>query len=183
MSEEMLESPSDVMVEELAQLPVTHAPTMGALKTVSYTHLDMIDFMLCNPSCSLKDLALRYGYTAAWISNVRASDAWKAAFAKRRAETTDDIVEGTIKERMEGVTMLSLERLQEKLEAPVVSDNVVLKAVELGAKGMGLGGNAPVSQIPAADHLAQLANRLIDLQDGIRAKVVEGTVLEEGEEG
>ena len=169
------------MVEELEQLPVNHAPTMGALQKVSYTHLDMIDYMLCNPACSLSDLAMRYGYTAAWISNVRASDAWKAAFAKRRAETTDDIVEGTIKERMEGITMLSLERLQEKLEAPVVSDNVVLKAVELGAKGMGLGGNAPVSQVPAADHLAQLANRLIDLQDGIRSKVIEGTVIKEGE--
>lgn len=172
---------SDVMVEELTQLPVTHAPTMGALQKVSYTHLDMIDYMICNPACSLSDLAARYGYTAGWISNVRASDAWKAAFAKRRAEMTDDIVEGTVKERMEGITLLSLERLKEKLEAPVVADNVVLKAVELGAKGMGLGGNAPVSQTPAADHLAHLAERLVKLQDNVRGRLIEGTVIKEGE--
>ena len=168
------------MLEEVENLPVTHAPTMGNLQKVKYTHLDMIDFMICNPACSMNELAMRYGYSAGWISNIRASDAWKAAFAKRRAEVTDDVVEGNVKERMEGITLLSLEKLREKLEAPVVSDNVVLKAVELGAKGMGLGGNAPITQIPAADHLAQLANRLIDLQTGIREKVIEGTVIEEG---
>ena len=162
-----------------------HAPTMGNIAKVSYTHLDMIDYMLCNPACSLRDLAVRYGYTIGWISNVRASDAWKAAFAKRRAEMTDDVVEGTIRERMEGLTMLSLERLQEKLSAPVVSDNVVLKAVELGARGMGLGSDAPSSQIPAADHLAQLANRLIDLQTQVRKRpgaVVEGEFSDNGED-
>lgn len=164
------------MLEEIS----THAPTMGNLQKVSYTHLDMIDYMICNPACSLSDLALRYGYTAGWISNVRASDAWKAAFAKRRAEMTDDVVEGTVKERMEGITLLSLEKLKEKLEAPVVSDNVVLKAVELGAKGMGLGGNAVPDRPTGADHLAHLADRLIDLQSKVREKPVEGTTIEQG---
>ena len=170
------------MLEEVENLPVTHAPTMGALQKVNYTHLDMIDYMLCNPACSLNDLALRYGYTAGWISNVRASDAWKAAFAKRRAEVTDDVIEENIKERMEGITMVSLEHRKEQLEAPVVADNVVLKAVELGAKGMGLGGNAPVTQLPAADHLEFLSKRLVALQKKVRTEIIEGEVIvEEGE--
>jgi len=72
-----------------------------------------------------------------------------------------------VEERFKGITLLSLERLKQKLEAPQVSDNVVLRAVELGAKALAVGGNAaPV--IPQGDHLAQLANRLIDLQSRVR---------------
>ena len=166
-----------LMLEEIEQTPGRPAPTMGNLAKVSYTHLDMIDFMLCNPGCRLEDLARRYGYSIGWICNVQASDAWKSAFAKRRGDMTDELVEQNVKERMEGITILSLERLKQKLEAPVVSDNVVLRAVELGAKAMGVGGNAPTQQTPAADHLAQLANRLIDLQSKVRARTFDGEVV------
>ena len=147
------------------------APTMGRLGRVKYTHLDMIDYILANPAASLSELAVRYGYTVPWISNVMASDAWKAAMHARRAEMVDPVLVATITERFEGMTRQSLERLQEKLAAPNVSDNVVLKALELGAKGLGIGGNAPPPPPPAADHLAQLANRLIALQSSIRQGV------------
>lgn len=147
------------------------APTMGRLDKVKYTHMDMIDYILANPAAPLKELAARYGYTVPWISNVMASDAWKAAMHARRAEMVDPVLVATITERFEGMTRQSLERLQEKLAAPNVSDNVVLKALELGAKGLGIGGNAPPPPPPAADHLAQLANRLIALQSGIRQGV------------
>ena len=80
------------------------------------------------------------------------------------------VLVATVNERFKGLTLRSLDRLMEKLDAPQVSDNVVLKAVELGAKAMGVGGNA-APQPPAADHLAQLANRLIDLQANIRKGV------------
>ena len=157
------------MVEELTALPATHAPTMGNLAKVSYTHLDMIDFMLMHPGWKLEDLAKRYGYSIGWICNIQASDAWKSAFAARRAEIMDPVVENNVKERMEGITLLSLERLKQKLEAPVVSDQVVLRAVELGARGLGLGGNAaPVPPPTAGDHLARLAERLIELQSKVR---------------
>lgn len=165
-----------LMLDELEHLPARSAPTMGNVAKVSYTHLDMIDFMLCNPGCTLADLARRYGYSVGWICNVQASDAWKSAFAKRRGDMTDAVVEQNVKERLEGITILSLERLKQKLEAPMVSDNVVLRAVELGAKAMGVGGNAPTQQTPAADHLAQLANRLIDLQSKVRGRTLEGEV-------
>jgi hypothetical protein len=146
------------------------AATMGKLEKISYTHEDMIDFLIANPHVSQGQLAARYGYTQGWISNVMASDAWQARYAARRAELADPVVCATMEERFRGLTILSMQRLQEKLEAPQVSDNVVLKAVELGAKALGVGGNAPPPP-PAADHLAQLANRLIDLQSNIRKGV------------
>lgn len=168
-------------LEQLVQEVETaqHAPTMGRLDKVRYTHTDMIDFLIANPRASQNELALRYGYTVGWISNVMASDAWKAAMAARRAELVDPVLLATITERFEGITRLSLDRLQQKLEAPQVSDQVVLKAVELGAKALGVGGNAPPPPPPATDHLAQLAQRLIALQASVRqgvlpaAKVIE----------
>ena len=152
------------------------APTMGAIDKVNYSHLDMIDFIIAHPGCGLKDLAARYGYSIGWICNIQASDAWQSAMAARRAELVDPILLATVEERFKGVTMLSLQRLQEKLEQPAVSDQVVLRAVELGAKAMGIGGNAP-PPAPAQDHLAVLASRLIELQAGVRAQVGREPVL------
>jgi len=148
------------------------APTMGRLDKIKYSHTDMIDAIIANPGISQGALAARYGYTQGWISNVMASDAWKSAMAARRAEMVDPILHATISERFEGMARLSLDRLQQKLEAPQVSDQIVLKAVELGAKALGIGGNAPPLPSPPTDHLAQLAQRLIALQSQVRQGVL-----------
>lgn len=177
----MSASAADIL-SELEQLPAAfHAPTMGNVAKVNYSHLDMIDYLLAHPGASLKDLAARYGYSIGWICNVQASDAWKSAYAARRAELVDPVLAATIAERFEGVTALSLQRLQEKLEAPQVSDQVVLRAVELGAKAMGLGGNAPTPSAPPQDHLARLAERLIELQSRVRTGItIDVTPTQEG---
>jgi hypothetical protein len=71
------------------------------------------------------------------------------------------------------MTEKSLEVLQAKLsEANVgsIPDNLVLRAAELGAKALGIGGNAPPA--PAAiplDHLEGLAGRLMALQSRVQA--------------
>lgn len=158
------------LLGDLAQAPPpSHAPTMGTLQKVSYTHTDMIDYIIAHPGCNNNQLAIRYGYSPSWISSVMASDAWKAAMAARREELVDPVLLMSLNERFEGMTRRSLERLQEKLDAPNVSDQVVLKAVELGAKAMGIGGNAAAApQAPAGDHLAQLAERMLALQSKVR---------------
>lgn len=148
------------------------APTMGVVAQIRYSHQDMIDYIIANPKVTQNQLAARYGYSVGWVSNVMASDAWQSAMAARRAEIVDPALVATVEERFKGITLLSLARLQQKLEAPQVSDNVVLKAVELGAKAIGVGGNAPAAP-PPGDHLAALANRLIDLQSRVRSQVVD----------
>jgi len=163
----------DKEVEKFKDLPQfqqegrSQAPTMGVVAKVNYSHTDMIDFIIANPGTTQNALAARYGYSVGWVSNVMASDAWQSAMAARRSEICDPVLVATIEERFKGITLMSLERLKQKLEAPQVSDNVVLKAVELGAKAIGVGGNAP-AQAPPGDHLAQLANRLIELQSRVR---------------
>jgi hypothetical protein len=69
--------------------PPTHAPTMGRLDKVRYTHQDMIDFIIQNPWVSQNELAMRYGYSPGWVSNIMASDAWQSALASRREEVID----------------------------------------------------------------------------------------------
>lgn len=148
-----------------------------AIAKVRYTHTDMIDFIIANPGVSQNELAARYGYTPGWTSRVMSSDAFQSAMAARREELIDPGLAATIDERFRALTNRSLDRLMEKLDAPQVSDQVVLRAVELGAKAMGVGGNAaPVA--PPQDHLAILANRLIALQSQVRAGIPQGAVYE-----
>lgn len=149
------------------------APTMGRLDKVGYSHKDMIDCIIAHPGITQNALAARYGYSVGWVSNVMASDAWQSALAARRAEICDPVLVASVEERFKGITLLSLQRLQQKLEAPQVSDNVVLRAVELGAKALGVGGNAAQAQAPQGDHLAALANRLIDLQSRVRSQAAD----------
>lgn len=146
------------------------APTMGVLKKISYSHQDMVDFIIANPGISQNALAARYGYTPAWVSNVMASDAWKSMMAKRREELVDPVLAMSLNERFNALAEKSLEVVMTKLSMPTCSDGVALKALELGAKACGVGGNAPPPP-PAGDQLARLANRLIDLQSTVRHKL------------
>jgi hypothetical protein len=151
-----------------------------AVAKMRYSHTDMIDFILANPGVSQNALASRYGYSVGWVSQVMSSDAWQSAMAARRDEVVDPVLVATVDERFRALTNRSLDRLMEKLDQPQVSDQVVLRAVELGAKAMGVGGNAP-PPAPPQDHLAALAQRLIALQSNIRQGVTyEGETVPAG---
>lgn len=129
---------------------------------IRYTHADMIDYIIANPWVSQGELALRYGYTQGWVSTVMASDAFQSALAKRREEVVNPAMVATLEERFRALTLQSLERLTNELEKPGCKPEIALRAAELGAKSLGVGGHAP-PPAPAADSLARLADRLITL--------------------
>jgi hypothetical protein len=164
----------DSLLSELRDAPArTQAATMGRLVKVRYTHEDMIDFIIQNPMTSQKDMAARYGYTEGWVSNILASDAFQAAMAKRKDEVVDPVIRATIEERFKALVHRSLTVLMAKLEQPAVSDQVALRAVELGAKALGMGGHAqPAPVPPPSDRLVRLAERLVDLQSTVQERVV-----------
>lgn len=152
-----------------------------AIEKVRYTHDAMIDMLIAQPSISQNELASRFGYTPAWVSLVMSSDAFKARLAARREELIDPAIRLTIEERFHAVVTRSQEVLLAKLSQPAekVSDNLALRAMELGAKALGLGtGQQAVPSVPAADHLASLAHRLIDLQQSARAHTYEGEAVD-----
>lgn len=144
------------------------------LQKIRYTHDAMIDLMIMRPEISQRDLAEIFGFTEPWVSQVINSDMFQARLALRKEQVIDPTIRLTVTERFRAVTNRSLDILQEKLSKPAaqVPDNLVLKAVEIGAKALAVGGNAPPAQ-PSTDHLAGLADRLLALQSRARRQYLE----------
>lgn len=148
-----------------------------SIATIKYSHDALIDAIIANPQATQGQLAAHFGYSGGWVSTIMASSVFRDRLAERRGELIDPSITASIEERFRALTERSLQVLQEKLSAPVVSipDNLALRAAELGAKAMGVGGNAPTPP-PPADHLSKLSERLILLQRSIQAQVVDGEV-------
>ncbi len=158
----------------------TAAP--NRIDKVRYSHDGMIDVIISNPGVSQNQLASHFGYTPAWVSSIMASDAFQERLAARRQELIDPTLVATVEERFRALADRSLVVLQEKMAQPfsTIPDNLALKAAELGARGLGVGGYgkeaAPAPAAPGLPHLEELARNLIGLQR--RAQVVEGTFVE-----
>lgn len=157
------------------------APTMGRLAKVSYTHLDMIDFILANPAVSHGALAKRYGYSESWVSNIMASDAWQSQFAARRGEIVDPQLAASVEERFRALVLASQEKLMRWLDKPDCPPNVALKALELGARGIEAGGfGRPQVQPPSPpqpDRLEKLADRMVSLMKQSTGEIIDGEAV------
>lgn len=136
---------------------------------VSYTHDAVIDMIIANPRVSNQQLAAVFGYTGAWMSMIRSSDAFKARLATRRAEIVDPTLTATLEDRIRGITERSLEVIAEKLEAPAASipDAIALRAAEFGAKALGIGGHKTPPPVDPG-YLEALGQRLVALQAQVR---------------
>lgn len=134
----------------------------------------MIDLLVARPGISQNELARVFGYSAAWVSTIMSTDLFQAALAARREELVDPAIRATMEERFKAVVTRSLEVLQEKLSAPSVAipDNLALRAAEMGAKALGLGGNAPPPAPSRSEgRLEELAERLLFLQSKTRERI------------
>lgn len=148
-------------------------PAAVQIDRISYTHDAVIDFIIANPQASQGQIAAQFGYTPAWMSIIINSDAFQARLRSRRNEVVDPALVATVNDRFKGVLSRSLEKLADLLETPSPPPNVILKAVELGARGLDVGGfgraqvNLPPPP-PQGDRLAALAERLVSLQQNVR---------------
>jgi len=148
---------------------------METLPRLRYSHKAMIDMIVARPGISQNELAQAFGYTAAWVSTIMSTDLFQAALAARREELVDPAIRATMDERFKAVVTRSLEVLQEKLSAPsvAITDQLALRAAEMGAKALGLGAS-PVAPAPSRseDRLTELADRLLFLQSKARERTV-----------
>ena len=141
---------------------------------IRYSHEAMADLLVQNPWISQNQVAAHFGYSVSWVSTVITSDAFQSLLASRREEIVDPVLKATLEERFRGLVHRSLEVLAEKLDKPAASipDNVVLRALELGARGIELGGFGRPQVAPPAppepNRLEALANRLVELQSNVR---------------
>lgn len=170
----------DALLAELEGKPAktSQAATMGRLQKCSYTHDALIDLIIQNPTWTQNQFAAEFGYTAGWLSNILASDAFQVKMAVRREEIVDPQIKASMKERFAALAIQSLKVLQDKLNSTDVSATVALRAAELGAKALGLGGHAvPAPAVPQMDRLERLADRLVALNSPQRERVINGEVL------
>ena len=145
---------------------------------VHYTHDAMIDMLIADPCITQNELALRFGYSAAWISQVLSSDAFKAQLAARKAELVDPAIVASMEARLKGLAMRSMEILEQKLEkaASAVPDQLALQTFALSTKALGLGArpDSPGIKVDFNLHLEKMGEGLTDLLRRRRATIEEG---------
>ena len=147
---------------------------------IRYSHDAMARLLLENPWMHQNDLAVYFSRTPGWISTIITSDAFKAHYSSLQEELLDPELQLTLRERFKALTEQSLRVLQEKLSKPAdqISDQLALRAADLGAKSLGLGGNAPPPAAPnPAEYLPALAERLLRLQGGSRPQPIEDATI------
>lgn len=172
--------PSALDTERPAATSYVLAPPGGKRHFRDYSHDALIDAMIANPGATTKDFAAMFGRSPQWVRIVVRTDAFRARFSARNAGVADPLLEEEVKARFEGAMLRSLEVLAEKLEKPAdqVSDALVLKAIELGAKAGSVGGfsNQPVAPPPREhpdERLRRLAANLTGIGAGLAGEVVD----------
>ena len=173
MSADPLDSLLANAVESAAPAKWPSGAARGVAK-VRYTHDAMIDQILANPCISQNQLAIHFGYTAGWVSQIISSDAFQARLAERSKEIVDPLLQVSVKAQFEGLINRSLEILRAKLDRPPdqIPDNLALRSADLAAKALGYGARIEATQvnINMGDHLDTLGNNLTKLLARKRAE-------------
>lgn len=156
---------------------IAHTPAQPIAK-VSYTHDAMIDFIIAQPTISQGQLAAKFGYTPAWISQIISSDAFQSRLAARRDELVDPEIIASVKLNFEALVRRSQELLLAKLNrrAEEVPDNLVLRTLEAASRAAGYGAkdtsiNLTVNQVE--NHLEVLGENLTKLLQRKKSEVIE----------
>lgn len=113
-----------------------------------YSHEAMVDLMIQHPEWNHAELASYFGRSQGFMAAVLASDAFQQVLEPRRHLVLDPTLAATLDERFRALAIRSATVLQHKLEATDVNDLTVLKALEVGAKALGMGLKPKVSDEP-----------------------------------
>jgi hypothetical protein len=154
-----------------------HLAAMDGIAKVRYTHEDMIATLIANPLISQNELALRYGYSAAWVSRIMTSDSFQARLHEKSAEYLDPVIRASVQERFKALVSRSLEILEEKLNRPseAIPDQFALRTFELGTRAAGYGARtdtSPAIQQNVNVYLQQHGEQLVGLLRRKKAEVL-----------
>lgn len=78
------------------------------------THDAILDHILTRPHATLRELANITGYSVSWLSQVTRSDCFRAAYDARRGDVNAEVM-ATIVERLDALSHLAIDRMEEKL--------------------------------------------------------------------
>jgi hypothetical protein len=143
------------------------APQPPAIAKVRYTHDAMINLLIARQGrISQNDLAEHFGYTASWISQIMSSDAFQARFAERTKELVDPAIRDEAQAGFREVLARSQELLISKLAKPQVSDQLVIRSLEVAGRALGYGAREQTiinNTTNVEQHLEVLGERLVGL--------------------
>ena len=150
---------------------------MDHIAKVRYTHEDMIATLIADPLISQNELALRYGYSPAWVSRIMTSDSFQVRLHEESAKYIDPVIRASVQERFKALVSRSLEILEEKLNKPAsaIPDQFALRTFELGTRAAGYGARSdtvPVVQQNVNVYLEQHGENLVHLLRKKKAEVL-----------
>jgi hypothetical protein len=145
-----------------------------------YSAEAVVDLMLARPGLYLKEYAQIIGRSPVWLRTIMNTDSFRAQYHAKAGRVVDPLIQEEVKNRFDTMLKRSLEVLQEKMERPAqdIPDNLVLKAIELGAKANSVGGfssapPAPAPTLSAEERLAKLANGLTSIGAKLAGEVID----------
>lgn len=122
--------------------PITGEIKNGIAK-VRYSHEAMIDHLIATPDIRQNELAVIFDRSPGWISQIINSDAFQAALAERREADVDPIIQQSIKDRLQAVAAVSLEKVLDKLSGPITcTDDFLLQTAKLSTAALGYGAKS-----------------------------------------
>jgi transcriptional regulator with XRE-family HTH domain len=167
MAEVVFDDPVDEAEEKLFEgLLRSPAPARTVLRRgVNYSHDAMIDAIIQEPGITQNDLAKMFGYSVSWISQIVNSDAFQAKLASRASEIRDPLIVASMEEQFKGILARGLELTRTKLEAENVSENFLLRSMDLSTRALGYGVKKDESGRGGnvEEKLADLSNNLVNL--------------------
>lgn len=176
-----------ILDQAISETPKPAAPQWpsGAargVQKISYTHDAMIDLIIANPAISQNQLALHFGYSASWVSQVIACDAFQARLAERTKDLVDPTIRATVEDRFKALVLRSLDILREKLDKPseAIADNLALRTLELSSRALGYGARqdpTPPAAVNVSVHLENLGGNLVQLLRKKKAEAEDAEVL------
>ena len=146
---------------------------------IAYTPEAMVELIIANPHWTQANLAHYFGRSPSWFTSVLVSDKFQALMDTRRHEIIDPCITATLDERLKALAVHALDVLQKKMDSPEASDLLVIKAADIGLKGLGFGKNQIEVQVtqPSGD-VVTLADKLVAELHRQRGNVRTGVIQE-----
>lgn len=104
----------------------------------------MAELILQNPAIDQNEIAMHFGYTPGWVSQIIASDAFQAFIGDRKDKILDPILRGAVEESFRGLVLQSIARLRQKMDSNP-SDQLVLEVFKNSARALGYGARVEVN--------------------------------------
>ena len=173
-----------------AALPSVPAPALVETYTIAqpFTNDLLVQYILAHPGQSHAAYAAAFGRTQSWFASVLATDSFQRTLDPYREQIADPAITASLEERFRGLTMRSLQVLQEKLDGKEVSDFIVVKAAEIGVKALGMGAVPTVAvvqqQAVGAEAVAEkLMRAMAEAKARANASATDATVVKETSNG